>query len=290
MEELNRQRQNNFLQSKGGRPLFIDGLNGSGKSVALAHAVIYARATGWLVLYVPEAYQFVSKYRIKPSQTRKWIYDLHEGAAVLMENFRRSHHDKLGKIKMKGTLPRIDELQAFNDSQTKNTTLLDLIDFGITCDNPSEVFVALRNELDSVTEYPVLIAVDEINCLMGNTGFMKPVGMRESKIHWADGSEISVIRCLNRPDKTTMVNGTFIGALSTRRSVKAFHKQISKEVFDQCKMTVTSYSYEEYRRRLSRFVETGDLFYPPSTITEQYIYQVCSGRPKHVASYLSTLF
>ena len=53
--------------------------------------------------------------------------------------------------------------------------------------------------------YPVLIAVDEINCLMGNTGFMKPVGMRESKIHWADGSEISVIRCLNRPDKTTMV-------------------------------------------------------------------------------------
>ena len=54
MEELDQQRKNNFLQSKGSRPLFIDGLNGSGKSVALAHAVIFARANGWLVLYVPE--------------------------------------------------------------------------------------------------------------------------------------------------------------------------------------------------------------------------------------------
>ena len=76
-------------------------------------------------------------------------------------------------------------------------------------------------------------------------------------------------------------------------------------------MTVTSYSYEEYRKRLNRFTETGDLLYRKTllfdffrpifvvsnyvsllaltTITEQYVYQVCSGRPKHIASYLSTL-
>lgn len=89
---------------------------------------------------------------MKPSKTRKWIYDLHEGAVVLLENFRRSHHDKLAKIKIRGSLPRLEELAAFSESQTKNTTLLDLVDFGITCDNPSEVFVAVRDELDAVTE------------------------------------------------------------------------------------------------------------------------------------------
>ena len=100
-----------------------------------------------------KAYKLVSNYRIKPSKTRKWVYDLHEGAVEIMQGFRDSYHKKLQKIKMKGTLPRIDELEAFNSSQTEETTLLDLVDFGLTCDNPSEVFVALRNELTSVIEY-----------------------------------------------------------------------------------------------------------------------------------------
>ena len=54
MKELAAQRENGFLQSKGTRPIFIDGLNGTGKSIALAHSVLFARATGWLTLYVPD--------------------------------------------------------------------------------------------------------------------------------------------------------------------------------------------------------------------------------------------
>merc|ERR1712137_784090 len=231
MRKLKEQKENGFLQSRGTSPIFIDGYNGTGKSIALCHTVLYARAEGWLVLYVPDAYKLVSSYRIKPSQTTKWIYDLHEGASIMLSNFRNAHHDKLANIKMKTSLPKIDELNAFNDSQTKNTTLLDLVDYGITCDNPSEVFVALRNELDAVTEYPVLIAVDDINCLYGNTGFMKPIHLREEKIAWVYGDEISVLRALNRPHKATMVNGTCVSALTTGKSIKHFLKGVGEDTF-----------------------------------------------------------
>lgn len=96
--------------------------------------------------------RLLKNYRIKPSQTRKWIYDVHEAALAILKDFKAAHEDKLSKIKMRTSLPNIDELKAFNDAKTKDTTLLDLIDFGLTCDNPSEVFVALRTELNSVTE------------------------------------------------------------------------------------------------------------------------------------------
>lgn len=190
---------------------------------------------------------------------------------------------------MKTSLPRIEELKPFNDSQTKNTTLLDLVDYGITCDNPSEVFVALRNELDAVTEYPVLIAVDDINCLYGNTGFMKPIHLREEKIAWVYGDEISVLRALNRPHKATMVNGTCISALTTGKSIKHFLKDVGEEVFKDARVEIPSYSYLEYYGRVMRYLDSGDLLNSPTVMTEQYIYQVCCARPKHVASYYATL-
>lgn len=288
MKLLKEQKDNGFLASKGTKPIFLDGLNGTGKSVGLSHIVLYARAEGWLVLYVPNAYKLVSNYRIKPSKTRKWVYDLHEGAVEIMQGFRDSHHKKLQKIKMKGTLPRIDELEAFNSSQTEETTLLDLVDFGLTCDNPSEVFVALRNELTSVIEYPVLIAVDDINCLQGNSGFMKPIHLREEKISWADCSEISVINAINRPDEAVLINGNTISAVTSQRTMKSFDK-VMGDTFRENAITVPHYSFDEYRQRVAKYVASGDLESIPSILTEEYIYQLCSGRPKHVASYYATI-
>eukprot|EP00339_Tiarina_fusa_P030128 CAMPEP_0117047170 /NCGR_PEP_ID=MMETSP0472-20121206/32606_1 /TAXON_ID=693140 ORGANISM="Tiarina fusus, Strain LIS" /NCGR_SAMPLE_ID=MMETSP0472 /ASSEMBLY_ACC=CAM_ASM_000603 /LENGTH=187 /DNA_ID=CAMNT_0004759783 /DNA_START=815 /DNA_END=1374 /DNA_ORIENTATION=+ len=187
---------------------------------------------------------------------------------------------------MKTKLPKIAELKAFTDSQTKNTTLLDLIDFGITCDNPSEIFIALRNELDSVTEYPVLIAIDEVNCLYGKTGFMKPIHLREEKIAWVDGQEISIIKAITRP-QSTLINGTTISSLTTQQPKKAFLKALGKD-FTEARMEIPPYSRREYGARVNHYVECGDLISPPTVMTEQYIYQVCGGRPKHVASYYAT--
>jgi predicted phage tail protein len=53
INELDAQKSNGFLQSKGARSIVLDGLAGSGKSVALLHAILWARSSGWLVLYIP---------------------------------------------------------------------------------------------------------------------------------------------------------------------------------------------------------------------------------------------
>lgn len=71
---------------------------------------------------------------------------------MILRDFKAAHFDKLAQIRMRTSLPNIAELKPFNDAKTKDTTLLDLIDFGLTCDNPSEVFLTLRAELDAVVE------------------------------------------------------------------------------------------------------------------------------------------
>jgi rhamnogalacturonyl hydrolase YesR len=47
------------LQEKGRGHLYLDGWAGSGKSVALYSLVAWARAQGWLALYVPSAFSMV---------------------------------------------------------------------------------------------------------------------------------------------------------------------------------------------------------------------------------------
>ena len=41
------------------RQLYLDGREGSGKSVALYSLVAWARANGWLALYLPSAFSLV---------------------------------------------------------------------------------------------------------------------------------------------------------------------------------------------------------------------------------------
>jgi hypothetical protein len=48
--------------------------------------------------------------------------------------------------------------------------------------------------------------VDEINCLHGKTGFVKPIDLMSLKTTFAEGNEISILRCLNKPDNVSMVS------------------------------------------------------------------------------------
>merc|ERR1712137_57810 len=137
--------------------------------------------------------------------------------------------------------------------------------------------------------YPVLIAVDDFNSLFGNTGFMKPIHLRSEKITWVYGDEISVLRALNRPQHLAMINGTMVCSLTTKSSKKDFSKTIDKQLFEDGKVEIPPYTRDEYRARVLQYKNSGDIINVPSTMTEQYIYQLCGGVPKLVATYYSTV-
>jgi hypothetical protein len=96
------------------------------------------------------AYRLVSDFYITPSVIEENVYDIHDGARFLLKNIKDAHAPQLEQIRMKTSLPRISDFEGF--TRSKSTTLLDLVNFGIECENPSEVFVTFRNELDHVTE------------------------------------------------------------------------------------------------------------------------------------------
>jgi len=283
IEQLQYQQNSGFLTSKGCKPMILDGFNGTGKSITLLHTLLWARASGWLVLFVPYPDQLIVEGIVTQSETVEDVYDLHGAAQIIMQQFKEAHSDKLDKIKMKTSLPPLAAFENFE--QKPSTTLLDLIEFGLESENPSEVFLTLRRELDQVTEYPVLLVVDNINKTFGNTGFFKAKDFFKPRMTPVEGGEISLLRCLHRPEEVQMVNGTALYGICGSATQKYFKQAVGAEIIENYKVTIPEYSLEEYYKRVEHYVDTGYIAEELPTQTLDYIYRLCDGRPKHVASY-----
>ena len=121
----------------------------------------------------------------------------------------KAHADKLDLLPCQRDLPNNlhDEFNQFNE--LSGTTLLDLVRLGIHCENPTEVFMSFRAELNLVTKFPVLIAVDDINCLHGPTAFVKPMDFHKQKFTPVHSNEILVFRALNNVTSANLVPHSF---------------------------------------------------------------------------------
>eukprot|EP00007_Cunea_sp_BSH-02190019_P005921 CAMPEP_0174244468 /NCGR_PEP_ID=MMETSP0417-20130205/35322_1 /TAXON_ID=242541 /ORGANISM="Mayorella sp, Strain BSH-02190019" /LENGTH=531 /DNA_ID=CAMNT_0015324155 /DNA_START=145 /DNA_END=1737 /DNA_ORIENTATION=- len=177
----------------------INGSRGVGKSVTLAQSVIWARQNGWLCLWIPSAAKLVtSGYSISESRIMPGLYDQNDYAVGLLKAFLEANKEKLAELPLKKSdifieVPEeffyIDhtmkeEVVAEREAEIKGVpktfsgegkTLEDLVRFGIIAEPvATEVFVRLYEELARVVEYPVLIAMDNFNCLFGKSVFGNP--------------------------------------------------------------------------------------------------------------------
>ncbi|PSC69955.1 28S ribosomal mitochondrial [Micractinium conductrix] len=148
------------VQSKERPQLYLDGWAGSGKSVALYSAVAWARANGWLALYVPSAFSLVQNGTFSRGEDGLW--DTPEAARWILTSLRDAHAEQLPALKTPAGQP----LDA-------------LVEEGLAAGAAPGAVVgaalAAKDSLAAQQELPVLLAVDDYNALYSRTGYYESV-------------------------------------------------------------------------------------------------------------------
>eukprot|EP00793_Prasinoderma_coloniale_P001735 PRCOL_00003540-RA len=180
-----------------GRHVQLDGARASGKSVALALLVHWARANGWLAMYVPDA-SVITRGRVGPKplgyvarapgddSTLGW--DSPDVAAEMLRHMVDAHADELAELP-------VTDVTAGVAGAPEAKTLLELCEKGIEAEvaHATGSVVALRAELGRVTKYPVLVAVDSANALYADSAFVEP-SRKLDKLRPIHASELRLAR------------------------------------------------------------------------------------------------
>lgn len=85
----------------GGMPdrMMLIGERGSGKSVVLNQAVLHARKSGWLCMFVPDGFDHShGGVYVEPTPGKRGLYDNTMMSAELLRGFYRAHADQLNDI------------------------------------------------------------------------------------------------------------------------------------------------------------------------------------------------
>jgi small subunit ribosomal protein S29 len=182
---------------------------GCGKSAALAQVVFWARKKGWLVIYVPSGYELINggSY-LDRSEERKEEYCSWEQPPlqyIFLNKLLDAHADKLKKIplKTKVSLPKFT-----------GTTLFELVEYGsVLIQYTSAVWSLLRNELALVTEFPVLLAVDEYNAVYNpSVSFRNPDSSKYLKEPMNPRQFTTAELFIDAHNGPKLAYGTFAGA------------------------------------------------------------------------------
>ncbi|CBN75983.1 conserved unknown protein [Ectocarpus siliculosus] len=141
----------------GQRSYLLTGRRGSGKSCVLDHAVLHARSTGWIVLFVPDGRNLVQKgIYCQPSPVLEGLYDLPVQSMKRLKTLREAHGDQLKNISIKDP-----EVLGRHEGAK---TLLDVMDMGLADqEHAGTAHYDVMRELLATTEAKVMLAIDEYN-------------------------------------------------------------------------------------------------------------------------------
>ncbi|KAF1323611.1 Atp-dependent dna helicase snf21, partial [Globisporangium splendens] len=266
----------------------IDGERGTGKSFALQQIVQFARESNWVVLYVPNARSWCveAPYVMKsPIDENKFDIDVY--GVELLEKFLHCHGEQLSSIPLRGNYGDRYYPASFK-SKPKSTseydastlTLRDLVENGIKDEELAcTAVVDLRAELAKVTEFPVLIAIDEYN-----TWFEKTVFGFEGKEVFP--SDITVIDALKDVDAEghladrKLTNGLFIAATTENYPSRFdFKKQVN---YRALRTTMRTYTKEELESVVAYYNQVSFLHDKPSESELAYFRLMTKSLPLNV--------
>ncbi|GAB5036450.1 mitochondrial 28s ribosomal s29-like partial [Nannochloropsis oceanica] len=88
---------------EGGRSIFLlSGPRGSGKTASLYHTVHYARKSGWLVFFIPSAYEYLHEGGlVRPSPFFKGYFDTPDLAQTTLRQLGEAHGHQLAGLPLK---------------------------------------------------------------------------------------------------------------------------------------------------------------------------------------------
>ncbi|KAF8053124.1 hypothetical protein N665_1462s0009 [Sinapis alba] len=219
-------------EGKGGvkpkKQIILDGPVKSGKSIALAMLVHWARDEGWLVLYAPKGRDWThGGYFYKNQHTGFWDTPLQ--AESILKDFVKFNEPRLRELRCHvydpivlgegagvGYLKGQDTMPIPEDS-----TLYDLVQMGIKSTHAAvSVVVRLRKELSLVKDVPVLIAIDQYNNWFTFSEFEEPVTPRSCRpIHARELTTVNAFRSMMHDDM-------MVGAFSHSTAVGKLRKDL----------------------------------------------------------------
>eukprot|EP00249_Psilotum_nudum_P018753 c26947_g1_i1 orf=333-3047(-) len=248
------------------KQIVLDGLPGCGKSVALAMVVLWARAEGWLVVYIPSGREWTQgDYYHKNKLTGFW--DTPCQAASMLENVLKSNGTILDGIHCRIsdpiTLGEGPGMGPLPGPQTvavqEGSTLKDLIQFGIQTPHAATgVVVRLRKELSLVVEVPVLVAIDEFNSWFTFSKYRESTGQfSQRQIHAKELAMVHAYRDM------TCNSPVVVAAFSHSTAVGKLPKQLPGVPYD-VKVFFERYNFHEasimikyYQSQMKGRVKTG---------------------------------
>jgi len=279
IQELVRRQELGFLPSAGNESLIFSGDGGSGKSMLLAQLVLWARKNNWFVVWIPDGRAWTGVEDISPSLIEHGHYDQIEKAARFAARLNVTHGDKLKTIKIKGDF----EIEGFH--RKADSTLFDLLEYAYKNDTYAvNVIYNFRRELNRMTEFPILIAIDRYNFLWDKSAYFDPGDYNRGNLRKLPSQKLMLTKLFSNHQDHGLVNGTMVCALQTTKpsTIKPFLASCGERHLYH----IPPYTLREFHKVMKHYKEVN--FIDPSTTTkatEQFIYQICSGLPGQIFQY-----
>jgi hypothetical protein len=184
-------------ESLRGSVILLAGMARGGRSTVMHYAVMQARQSNWLVLHMPR-FDLACRggFVLAPSETQSGMYDQPLLAQKMFAELLEQEGEKLKSIKLRGDYSevKVDELTSkdrhpnyyahltpteeypfFHVAKGTPATLHDLVAHGAQHRvQACRIVDAFFEELDQVTEFPVLVALDGVNAYDDVTGYVEP--------------------------------------------------------------------------------------------------------------------
>lgn len=148
----------------------MTGHRGSGLSTLLVQAVSYAIESGWIVLYVPEARRWIDSSEPYAYDEKSMTFHQSALAASLLSKLHAVNRDRLKSLKLSADV----ELDG-NNKFSAGGRLDDVVALGAKDSRVAvKALEVTMSELSKQTQFPVLFAVDDAQCLFQTSKYRQP--------------------------------------------------------------------------------------------------------------------
>jgi len=249
----------------------IDGAPGTGKSAVLNHVAHWAMKTGeWIVVWVPHASDLVTgkgmfaREHLDEEAQRGEIIVQPSYAVKLLSEMVKMNRDKLSQVMVEDEGERVsitDAVAALEDllllpREAKAMSVLE------------KVIAALKEQ----TQFPVLVAVDEINALHGTSLY------RDLDMKHVPAQNVKMAKLLGAFLDAGYKRGVVVGA-ATRQGLFA---NVKLPQFKAKPIQLRGFTLGEVETYTTYMYKVKDFFTPPSRELSEYLVFCTAGRPLDV--------
>ncbi|KYQ92379.1 hypothetical protein DLAC_06347 [Tieghemostelium lacteum] len=271
---LQSQKERSFVKES---PLdyfrILDGSKGTGKSVALSQVVFWATQQNWLVLYISSANHFINNGSLTKFEQQPLLFQQNDMAYPFLNDFLSLNQDKLKEISLKTKF----KIKGIKFESSPEFTLYDLLSKN-HFDSSSEIFYHFKRELNAVTEFPVLVAIDGYNYFLRASDYGDMFDP-SSQFRTLPVDRLLIPSQFKDIKNHSLTNGVVVACTSDEVQKEMIPYEIPEKGHF---ISVERFSLYECRLFISYLLESGFLTKSPPQESIQYLWQMASGNPREL--------